>query len=78
MFLKFQVHLQTQQEGKLSLVRLTVNIVKQQGVSALYSGLTASLLRQLTYSTTRFGIYEVSKLDCSSNKYGQRKILITG
>ena len=71
MFLKFQVHLQTQQEGKLSLVRLTVNIVKQQGVSALYSGLTASLLRQLTYSTTRFGIYEVSKLDCSSNKYGQ-------
>ncbi|CAG2068316.1 unnamed protein product, partial [Timema podura] len=51
-----KVHLQTQQEGKLSLLRLTVNIVKQQGVLALYNGLSASLLRQLTYSTTRFGI----------------------
>nr|CAD7444245.1 unnamed protein product [Timema bartmani] len=56
-----KVHLQTQQEGKLSLLRLTVNIVKQQGVLALYNGLSASLLRQLTYSTTRFGIYEVVK-----------------
>ena len=27
---------------------------------ALYSGLSASLLRQLTYSTTRFAIYDVS------------------
>jgi len=56
-----KVHLQTSQEGKVSAVRLTVNIVKQQGILALYSGLSASLLRQLTYSTTRFGIYEVSK-----------------
>lgn len=40
-------------------MRLAINIVKQQGISALYSGLTASLLRQLTYSTARFGIYEV-------------------
>jgi dicarboxylate transporter 10 len=55
------VHLQTQQEGKLSIVRLTLKIVKEQGVFALYNGLSASLLRQLTYSTTRFGIYEVAK-----------------
>lgn len=46
---------------KVSLARTTINIVKNQGVSALYNGLTASLLRQLTYSTTRFGIYEVAK-----------------
>lgn len=56
-----KVHLQTHQEGKVSAVRLTINIVKQQGILALYNGLTASLLRQLTYSTARFGIYEVSK-----------------
>ncbi|XP_071443757.1 mitochondrial dicarboxylate carrier isoform X1 [Hetaerina americana] len=56
-----KVHLQTQQEGKLSIIRLTFNIVKQQGVLALYNGLSASLCRQLTYSTTRFGIYEVAK-----------------
>lgn len=27
----------------------------------LYNGISASLLRQLTYSTARFGIYEVAK-----------------
>lgn len=56
-----KVHLQTQQDGKVKAVRLAINIVKQQGITALYSGLSASLLRQLTYSTARFGIYEVSK-----------------
>ncbi|XP_076326411.1 mitochondrial dicarboxylate carrier-like isoform X3 [Tachypleus tridentatus] len=56
-----KVHLQTQQEGKLSLIRNTLNIVHYQGILALYNGLSASLLRQLTYSTTRFGIYEVVK-----------------
>lgn len=56
-----KVQLQTQQEGKLSVVRMTIHIIKKHGVLALYNGLTASLLRQLTYSTTRFGIYEVSK-----------------
>ncbi|XP_001605171.1 mitochondrial dicarboxylate carrier [Nasonia vitripennis] len=56
-----KVHLQTQQEGKLSIVKLTVNIVKKQGITALYNGLTASLLRQLTYSTVRFGVYELGK-----------------
>lgn len=38
---------------------MAASIVRQQGVLALYSGLSASLCRQLTYSTTRFGIYEV-------------------
>ncbi|XP_034248581.1 mitochondrial dicarboxylate carrier [Thrips palmi] len=60
-----KVHLQTQQ-GKLSLLRLTSKIVKEQGVTALYNGLSASLCRQLTYSTARFGIYEVSKQMVSS------------
>ena len=27
---------------------------------SLYNGISASLVRQLTYSTTRFAIYEVS------------------
>lgn len=54
-----QVHLQTQQEGKSSVIRITANIIKKDGLTALYNGLSASLLRQLTYSTVRFGIYEV-------------------
>ncbi|XP_050470298.1 mitochondrial dicarboxylate carrier isoform X2 [Bombus huntii] len=56
-----KVHLQTQQEGKLSIARLTTSIIQNQGILALYNGLSASLLRQLTYSTMRFGAYEVGK-----------------
>ena len=47
--------------AKTGLISITMVIVKNQGILALYNGLTASLLRQLTYSTTRFGIYEVAK-----------------
>lgn len=55
-----QVHLQTQQEGKVSVSRLALKIVQEQGVLSLYTGISASLCRQLSYSTVRFGIYEVS------------------
>jgi hypothetical protein len=56
-----KVHLQTQQEGKRGLWEMGVRVVQTQGVRGLYNGLTASLTRQLTYSTTRFGVYEVLK-----------------
>ncbi|CAL8122927.1 unnamed protein product [Orchesella dallaii] len=56
-----KVHMQTQQEGKLTIVGQSLAIVRKQGILALYSGLSASILRQLTYSTTRFGMYEVGK-----------------
>lgn len=36
-------------------------IISDEGVSGLYSGLTASIVRQLTYSGIRFGIYEELK-----------------
>lgn len=35
-----------------------LHVVQQDGARGLYSGLSASLLRQLTYSTVRFGLYE--------------------
>ncbi|KAB7503294.1 Mitochondrial dicarboxylate carrier [Armadillidium nasatum] len=53
-----KVHLQTQQETKLGGVQMAMRVVKTQGFFALYNGLSASLLRQVTYSTTRFAIYE--------------------
>jgi solute carrier family 25 oxoglutarate transporter 11 len=34
-------------------------IVKQDGVGALYKGLSAGLLRQATYTTARLGIYQL-------------------
>jgi dicarboxylate transporter 10 len=38
-----------------------VKVFKSDGIFGLYNGLTASLLRQFTYSMTRFGIYETVK-----------------
>ncbi|KFX99477.1 hypothetical protein V495_05716 [Pseudogymnoascus sp. VKM F-4514 (FW-929)] len=35
-----------------------VHVVKNNGLKGLYNGISASLLRQMTYSTARFGIYE--------------------
>lgn len=42
------------------------HVVRNNGFLGLYSGLSASLLRQITYSTARFGIYERLKSDFSS------------
>jgi len=56
-----KVHLQTQQTGKLSLPQMAVRIWSSDGVLGFYNGLSASLMRQLTYSMTRFGVYETVK-----------------
>lgn len=56
-----KVHLQTQQEGKVSVLGLTKLVLQREGVAGLYNGISASLTRQLTYSTARFAIYEVGK-----------------
>lgn len=47
--------------GSDNLVNIAVKIVKNEGILAAYSGLTAALLRQATYSTARFGVYEKMK-----------------
>ncbi|AEO61958.1 hypothetical protein MYCTH_2312784 [Thermothelomyces thermophilus ATCC 42464] len=57
-----QVRLQTRTgDMPKSMSGTFVHIVKHNGFRGLYSGLSASLLRQITYSTTRFGIYEELK-----------------
>ncbi|KAK5073067.1 Mitochondrial dicarboxylate transporter [Lithohypha guttulata] len=38
------------------------HVFKNEGLMGLYNGLSASLLRQLTYSTVRFGVYEDLKI----------------
>ncbi|XP_057311453.1 mitochondrial dicarboxylate carrier-like isoform X2 [Hydractinia symbiolongicarpus] len=54
-----KVHLQTQQEASKGLLKLGADVVKNDGILGLYSGISASILRQLTYTTVRFGMYEV-------------------
>lgn len=43
-------------------------ICNHEGVLGVYAGLSAALLRQLTYSTTRLGVYEELKARCSEGK----------
>lgn len=70
-----KVTLQTQQEGKLSVIQLTGKIIKQQGFFTLYNGISASLLRQLTYSTARFGFYEVGGQTISTDTFAGKVTL---
>ncbi|KAM9392372.1 LOW QUALITY PROTEIN: mitochondrial dicarboxylate carrier [Pholidichthys leucotaenia] len=53
-----KVHLQTQQEVRARMIGMTINVVRREGYLALYSGLSASVCRQMTYSLSRFAIYE--------------------
>ncbi|CAG8420501.1 unnamed protein product [Penicillium salamii] len=57
-----KVRLQTRApDGPRTMVGTFAHIVKNTGFTGLYSGLSAAMLRQITYSTTRFGIYEELK-----------------
>lgn len=38
-------------------ITVIMNIIKKEGVRGLYSGLSAGILRQATYTTTRLGVY---------------------
>ncbi|KAJ8246299.1 hypothetical protein GJAV_G00266030 [Gymnothorax javanicus] len=53
-----KVHLQTQQEVKMRMTGMAVHVIRNDGFLALYNGLSASLCRQMSYSLTRFAIYE--------------------
>lgn len=52
----------------LKLLELTTLI----GVRGLYTGLTASVFRQMTYSVTRLGVYDLMKNTMSNN--GAKKL----
>ncbi|KAJ7965800.1 Mitochondrial carrier protein [Quillaja saponaria] len=53
--LLFQLHL------VLDPSRSVVKIFQTEGVAALFSGVSATVLRQTLYSTTRMGLYDVLK-----------------
>ena len=52
------------------------HILRTVGPRGLYNGLSASLLRQLTYSTTRFGVYEHLKSTLPSSNAPSFPVLI--
>ncbi|XP_034113783.1 mitochondrial dicarboxylate carrier-like isoform X2 [Drosophila nasuta] len=55
-----KVNLQTQQ-AKMSILELVLIIFRQRGLLGFYRGISASVMRQLTYSMSRFGAYEIGK-----------------
>ncbi|MFH4974105.1 hypothetical protein AB6A40_000814 [Gnathostoma spinigerum] len=63
-----KVHLQTQQKGKVTIAGLCVRLYQSDGILGFYNGISASLLRQLTYSMTRFGMYETLKQACPGDQ----------
>ncbi|EXJ90838.1 hypothetical protein A1O1_03943 [Capronia coronata CBS 617.96] len=58
-----KVRLQTRlpEAPKTTLSTITF-ILRHEGVLGIYAGLSAALLRQMTYSTVRFGVYEDLKM----------------
>lgn len=56
-----KVRLQAAPLPKPTLVKMITNIVKNENILGLYSGLSAAILRQCTYTTIRFGIYDIIK-----------------
>ena len=70
-----KVQLQTQQQARFGFFGMTVNIVKNNSFFALYNGISAAVLRQATYSTTRFACYEIVKdmVTTNSNSGGKQK-----
>ncbi len=47
------------------------DIVRKDGVGALYKGLSAGLLRQATYTTTRLGVFNIISEDLKARNQGK-------
>lgn len=45
------------QREKISIGKVITSIYKDEGILKFYSGLSAGLVRQATYTTVRLGIY---------------------
>ncbi|KAJ2081299.1 Mitochondrial dicarboxylate transporter, partial [Coemansia sp. RSA 988] len=55
-----KVHLQTS-SGRARALSTMRQIVRESGILGLYNGLSAALLRQGTYTMSRFAVYDVAK-----------------
>lgn len=55
---------------KIGPVTVGIRIVQQEGVAALFSGVSATVLRQTLYSTTRMGLYDMMKTKWTDQETG--------
>ncbi|GMM57154.1 Dic1 protein [Maudiozyma humilis] len=56
-----KVRLQAAPSPKPTIAKMITGILRNEGVVGLYSGMSAALLRQCTYTTARFGAYDLIK-----------------
>lgn len=56
-----KVQMQTAKSNDKSTGQFIKSIIRERGIRGAYDGLTAALLRAMTYSTFRFGAYEFVK-----------------
>lgn len=54
--------------AKVSFLPYMVSTVKNQGIMTLYNGLGAGLLRQVFYSTSRYGFFEVFRDELAKHR----------
>ena len=54
---RMQVMKVSEGQARPSSASVLMNVVRNEGLFTLYNGLSAGLLRQATYTTTRLGIY---------------------
>mmetsp|Transcript_127035 Transcript_127035/g.253893 ORF Transcript_127035/g.253893 Transcript_127035/m.253893 type:complete len:310 (+) Transcript_127035:59-988(+) len=59
--IKVRMQLQTDATNKLNMVQMGRRIFATEGAVGLFKGVDASIARQLVYSGTRFGMYDVFK-----------------
>ncbi|XAR73472.1 hypothetical protein NMG60_11007446 [Bertholletia excelsa] len=60
---------------RLGPIAVGVRIVQQEGVPALFSGVSATVLRQTLYSTTRMGLYDIMKQKWTDPKTGNMPLV---
>nr|AKN21587.1 slc25a-19 [Schmidtea mediterranea] len=63
-----KVHLQTSKAQSKRFISVFVKVIKNDGVLGLYNGLSASILRQITYSFPRFGLHDWYKNTVSKKR----------
>ncbi|KAH8365392.1 hypothetical protein KR084_012667 [Drosophila pseudotakahashii] len=73
-----KVQLQTQsRKDRKPVSEIIKNIYERGGLSGFYNGISASWFRQLTYTTTRFALYEAGKDYVDADNMGAKMGLAT-
>ncbi|MQI32389.1 hypothetical protein EI016_24790, partial [Escherichia coli] len=57
-------------QPRVGPIAVGIRLVQQEGLAALFSGVSATVLRQTLYSTTRMGLYDVLKHKWTDHELG--------